>query len=378
MNPVRLLIVSAPGLLFDDIMGTRLGDRTPLLQRRRRPGICRPLQRAVAADMTQQVWSIATGKAPHDHSVGGAFASMPGQRGLHPIGRRTSKFRPFWELASRQHVETAVVAWPGTQDTDVGAAPLLVVTDDIHVPLGSDRDRWPLLPGIVSDSTFDDHCAEARIHPTQIDTGAVAPFCSGDPTPELVAVMRTALAGCRTVVNVAEALLNSGRFSLMVVHLDFLDRMRRIRGRFPRISASFLQLCYQFVDDQLQRLCQLVRPDSSIMVIGAPARREPKHDAPGAFLLLHEAANFALDQCPCDIFDIAPTALHALGAPIPSRWPGRPMIENWLRTETAKYQDLDVLSPNPDAEWIAEQVQLAPAGSTPLLLPFRSQLGAHG
>jgi hypothetical protein len=312
------LLLSVPGLLAEDLMPMIDGGKLPHLRQLIEGGALGFTREAPAANLTRDLWTLATGLAPEAHGVPGPYALMPGGSGIRPIGRDDARAAPLWEVSARQGIKSCAIAWPGTHGS-VGDD-LLVVTEDIHVPFGAGRAAWPLLPGIVHPMEQEPALRDLRVHPTEIAAAEIDFFVGESGEAAERYRIAEAAAAAATVQALTLQALGNGGCRVIASHFDFLDRLRSLRSGAPeRVPAQALARGYRFLDLLVGHL-RRARPEATLLLVSPSARRAPGEIAPG--LLILNGPNIAADVLLGDVSlrEVAPATLHCARAPVPKNW----------------------------------------------------------
>ena len=366
------LLLSVPGLLAEDLMPLIDAGKLPRLRDLIEGGALGFVREAPGTNITQQVWTIATGVAPEAHGVPGPYAVMPGKCGIHPIGRDDSRAAPLWEVSARQGLRSCAIAWPGTQDS--GGGDLRVVTDDIHVPFGAGRAAWPLLPGIVHPNDWEAALRDLRVHPTEIASAEVDFFVGESGEPAERYRIAEAVAAAATVQAVTLHALADGGFRLIASHFDFLDRLRRLRSGAPEhIPPMALASGYRFLDLLAGHL-RRTRPEATLILASPSAPRGPGVIAPG--LLILNGPDVAADVLLGDVSlrDVAPAALHCAEAALPKNLSLPAWERAWKIAKPIREAPSEALSQDEPAAWALEEMRRLGLQPTPLLASFRRQI----
>lgn len=346
------VVVSVPGLLADDLLPLADSPALESLRLMIESGVLGLVGASPSANVTQQLWTLATGQPPSIHGVPGPFAAMPLRTGLYPIGRRNSRNRPFWELSAIQGLKSCCLAWPGTRDTSV--RDLFVVTDDIHSATGSSREAWPLLPGCANGRETE--LLDLRVHPSEVSSGDIDFFVGRSDAPGLRAEIARAIAAAATVQALLLYALGAREWRLIAVHFDFLDRIRRLASRSGRMAGTMIARGYRFFDLLLRNLRRELSQNHVLIVVAPPARRGVQHVSGGALIL--EGSGIEQDVLVGDVelIDIAPTALHVVGADIPSALPGRPLSGAWKAFAPPRIRQSTQYSHGASDRWALSEV----------------------
>lgn len=325
------------------------------------------------ADVTQQVWTIATGFPEDVHGVPGPYAVMPEETGIYPIGRGDSRCLPFWEVSARQGLRSCALAWPGTRDSD--EENLCVVTEDIAVALGPDRFSWPIMPGTATDRDMDAALFALRVHPTEITADDLEFFAPGLSGPPLRRALAQAIASAATVQAAAMHVLGTRSFRVVAVHYDFLDRIRRLHSRAPQhFPITVIAKAYRFFDALLANLRHALPEHCTLILATVPARESAECVVPGVLLL--EGPNVKPDALIGDaqLADIAPTALHCAGGAVPQSWLPLPWKSAYKTGTPVETCSMDLIDPPQQLESAWQQVQHLGFRARIPLAPFRRQI----
>ena len=373
MSDPRVLLISAPGLLGPDLMQMADAGGVTALQGMMDHGALGFVRQEEGADVTQQIWTIATGFAPDVHGVPGPYGVMPGGTGIYPIGRANSRCMPFWEVSARQGSRSCCIAWSGTRDSD--ETNLCVFTDDVGVAFGTERQSWPILPGTTNEPDMEAALVDLRVHPGEIMAQEIDFFVPSTTAPIIRRAMAQALAAAATVQAVALHVLGTRRFSVVAVHFDYLDRIRRLRARAPRlVPITAVAQAHRFFDLLMANLRRALTEHTTLILATTPARDRAENVVPG--VLIMEGPNVRSDVLIGDVrlTDIAPAALQCIGAAVPEAWLPMPWESAWRALTPVQSCAMELVTPLDDEGSAWEQVQRLGLKPRPPLAPFRRQI----
>jgi tetratricopeptide (TPR) repeat protein len=292
---------------------------------------------------------------------GGTLGALPPDDASPPERWRTAASGaaaaapPLWDHLSASGHPTNVVNWPyGTPTDGVFVAPGFAYAD---------------APGTtVRPAALADVLAPFRLAPAELSASHLLPFLpfledrtpsdlSPEERPPVDAVARM-LAASASVHAAATWLLEHGNGEALVAHYDAFERhgaqFRRFHGASgapPQLAQKFggvVEGIARFYDMMLDRLLDLAGPACSTVLIGLPGATTAS-DASG-FALFH-GPPFRRGHEPSDLAlaDVVPTALGALGLPIPRACTGHVRAEALVADAHPTYVDAPSPSPPPGA-----------------------------
>ncbi len=125
--------------------------------------------------LSPMLWnSIATGKRPAKHGVHGFCEVKPDGSGVRPVQSGSRTCKALWNIASQEGLRSNVVGWYASHPAEpVRGA---VVTNQFQAATGKVHEPWPVPPRSVHPPELVETLAELRVHPGEIDRGALVPF----------------------------------------------------------------------------------------------------------------------------------------------------------------------------------------------------------
>lgn len=380
--PTKLLVVGLDGAdwaILDPLLDA---GRLPNLQRLIDDGVRAKLL-SISPLLSPVIWtSVATGVEPTRHGVLDFLVVDPETGERQPVTSVQRKVPTFWEILSREGVESGVTAWWASWPAD----PLrgYMVSDRLAYQLFGFRADVADATGKTWPPDLYESIRPKIVAPESVPWSDVRPYLSGpretesafdEEERELLRELRTLIASGRTYRDIALDL--SARFEprLEVVYFEGTDtvghlfmpyRPPALPGIAPdRIEAfgEVVDRYYETADRYLGQLLEGKGDDWTVMVLSdhgfasdatRPRTTDSRIGHGGAadwhrrfgILILSGArvrAGAKLEEA--RIYDVAPTVLALFGHPVPESWPGRvlgPALDpEFLRAHPVRYSAED-------------------------------------
>jgi hypothetical protein len=189
---------------------------TPLLEQGLMPALDDFINHGVMGNLatlqpvlSPMLWnSIATGQRADKHGIHGFAEPDPNTGGVRMISSTSRKVKAIWNILTQRGYKTHALGWfAGHPAEPING----ICVSDLYPLATAPHDKpWPLPPGAVHPESLRDQLAELRIHPAELDAGAILPF-----VPQAEKVDQQKDKGLATV---AKVLADPQRS-----HLDFAD-----------------------------------------------------------------------------------------------------------------------------------------------------------
>ncbi|MDA8431902.1 MAG: alkaline phosphatase family protein, partial [Nitrospiraceae bacterium] len=126
-------------------------------------------------ELSPMLWtSIATGKRPHKHGVLGFTEPNPDSGGVRPITNLSRKTRAIWNILGMVDIRSVVIGWwPSHPAEPVNGVMVSNHYQKASAPHGK---PWPMGQGIVHPPRIAQNLARLRLHPQDVDPGAILDF----------------------------------------------------------------------------------------------------------------------------------------------------------------------------------------------------------
>jgi hypothetical protein len=249
---------------------------------------------------------------------------MPAEAGVSPAGPVYTHRQPFWEISALQNSESCSIAWPGAKNSE--SSHLLVVTDKVHIPFGSSRRNWPLLPGSVNRSEYESKILELRVHPSEVPESDVDHMLNGLPDLVLRNAIRNLISATATVQAITLDVMAKNRHTVIALHFDILDQMHLLQGLARHHAAAVIARAHQFFDLLVGNLRSTLPRNGVLIIASPPTWNVAGGVSPGAVIVSGAGVepNIVLEDPRPE--DIAPTALQIANCALPQSWSGRPFF----------------------------------------------------
>ena len=378
---IRILLIGLDGADWESVDPILAEGRLPNLARLIRTGVRGPL-RSYNPMISPLLWTtLATGKGPDIHGVADFTVSEARTGKRAPISSRYRRVKTLWNILSDLDRRSAVVGWWASYPADhvqgylvsdrVAALSLLPGRENLarqsgySYPADYLQEVLPRL-GRPRDITLEDVRAFADVTPTEVAAGldwiAHPPEPPREkkeekpPVQDPVGLLLKILAVARNYQTIAEDLLSRGPFDLAAFYFEGIDlvghRFQHYRppkmamvgaeeyARYHRVVSEF----YVYQDRLLGELVRKAGEGTTVLVVSdhgfKTGDRRPEgilpytvdqpvewHREDGILVLSGPGAARGALREPATLFDVAPTVLALLGAPVPSDMPGHVLRE---------------------------------------------------
>jgi hypothetical protein len=125
--------------------------------------------------LSPMLWnSITTGKRADKHGIHGFAEPDPNSGGVRPVTSTSRKVKSIWNILTQRGYKTHVLGWFAGHP----AEPINGISvSDLYPLATAPHDKpWPLPPGTVHPESSREQLAELRLHPAELDAGAILPF----------------------------------------------------------------------------------------------------------------------------------------------------------------------------------------------------------
>ena len=346
-RPKRVLVVGWDGADWRVI--------TPLMEQGLMPNLSRLCEQGVMGNLASMepmlspmIWtSIATGKRPFKHRVLGFTEPTPDGGAVRPVTTLSRQTRALWNMLTLRGMQSNVVGWWPSHP----AEPINGVMVSNHYAQAVARiDKpWPMRPGTVHPERLAEALATLRVHPEELDGGAVGAFVSqlseiDQGRDHRVEMVGRAIAECASIQSVATALMQREPWDFMGVYFDSIDHFCHgfMAYRPPQTEhvsdedyahyKGVVDAGYRFHDMMLGAVLELAGDDTLVMVISdhgfesselrqrpipvEPAGPAAHHRMLGMFAAMGPGLKRDERLYGASVLDITPTVLHALGLPV--------------------------------------------------------------
>ncbi|MES2754021.1 MAG: alkaline phosphatase family protein [Pseudomonadota bacterium] len=315
MTRNRVLLVAIDGVDWAGFVAEAAARRLPRLAGLAAQGTALPLRPLPPFAGPASLATIATGRPPEQHGFLRHTESWAG--GWRGAGRESWGAVPIWQTAADAGLATASVGWPGTAPGDGWAG---CHVDDAALWIdGVDHDHWALPLGCAPADLRED-LRDARVHPSEIEAAAIAPFLSA-PDDTKATPVRFALAAAATTQAAARLALSRG-WQLACVSISWLGDLRGFAGGERMLAAG-----WRFLDGMIGALIDQAG-DAAVVVV-SPGWR-------GRVGLMVSAGHGISPTQPMPsvaaTIDVAPSLLALLGLRDPML-PGRCLVSHGAATQ---------------------------------------------
>ncbi|MEM1446767.1 MAG: tetratricopeptide repeat protein [Planctomycetota bacterium] len=307
--------------------------------------------------LSPMLWnSIATGKRADKHGILGFAEVTPDGRGVRPSSSTSRRCKALWNMLTQAGMKSNVVGWYASHP----AEPIdgVMVSNQFEAPRGQRDEPWPVPKGSVYPTSWEEALAGLRVHPGELDAGAILPFApklrNPDPSKDpLLANLLNMLAQTASVHAVATKLMTDTTWDLTAVYYEGIDRFGHefmhlhppkrdgIDDAEFEVYSEAMNGIYRFHDMMLQTLLDLAGPETSVILLsdhgyfsdqqrpkpGSNAGPTDWHRDYGIVVLHGPAFKQGHRVRGATLLDTTPTVLRLLGLPVGMDMDGRPWAE---------------------------------------------------
>ncbi len=337
----------------------------PLVDAGLMPNLRALIERGVAGNLRPSgpsvpamLWaSISTGKSADEHGLLSAVECDPLTGGTRPSGSKSRRVKALWNIAMQTGLQSHVVGWSGTHPAENlnGSC----ITPAFIEPLGRYGAPWPIFPASISSERLAREVAELRVHPGDLAGEDLVPFIPklheiDQKSDRRVIAFADTLARTVSTHAISTWLMEHEPWNLMVIGWSGLQRacqqfMRYAPPQMAGIPAAdcerygnIVRGMYCYHDMLLGRIVELAGPDATIAIVSAAGFRSAEErpvskvlqDRSEAWYRPYGVFCMAGPQTAQDellhnvtMYDVVPTALHALGIAAGADMPGRVLTE---------------------------------------------------
>jgi len=339
---------------------------TPLLEQGLMPALDDFINHGVMGNLatlrpilSPMLWnSIATGKRADKHGIHGFAEPDPNSGGVRPVTSTSRKVKAVWNILTQKGYKTHVLGWFAGHP----AEPIngVSVSDLYPLAIAPHDKPWPLPPGAVHPGNLCDQIAELRIHPAELDAGAILPFVPqaakvDQEKDKGLSIVAKLLAENSCIHNVATWILQTQPWDFMAVYYNGIDhfchafmhyhppRMEGVPEDKFEIYKDVVNGAYRFHDMMLHALLELAGPEATVIICSdhgfqsdhlrprgipdEPAGPAVQHRQFG--IVCMKGVGIKKDEriYGATLLDITPTILTLFGLPVGEDMDGRVLVQ---------------------------------------------------
>ena len=331
----RVLLVGWSGAGWDCLSRNLDRGRLPALAGIVERGTLIPLDSRGIYEPAAWWTTVATGCPPERHGIVLSVEPNPYSGQGEPAPGTLRRSRALWNVADASGRTAVVAGWPATHPAERlrGA----MVSDRFPDVLGLPGYRWPLEPASVFPEDWASELAPLRVSSNDLELKDIEPFlpeagarlAAGDQAPGRFAAECARTASIHTA---ATACLERINWDLAMIHYDLPQRAAVLLPQDRDVPARTLV----WLDAMLGRLVEIAGPQTLVLFVASPAAHVsgcwlPFGQDPPEGLLCAAGPGSRADVwgLPATLYDVAPTALAALGLFDPTL-AGRARHDAWL------------------------------------------------
>jgi predicted AlkP superfamily phosphohydrolase/phosphomutase/tetratricopeptide (TPR) repeat protein len=309
-------------------------------------------------ELSPMLWtSIATGKRPHKHGILGFTEPDPDHGSIRPITNLSRKTRAIWNIFSQLGLQCIVTGWwPSHPAEPING---VMVSNHYQKAVAAHGKPWPMKPNTVHPQRLTRNLAELRLHPQDIDPGAILDF-----VPRLAEIdqekdhrtegIAKTIAECASLNRATTAIMRHEPWQFTAVYFDGIDHfchgfMNYHPPRLPWVSEKDFKLYnkvvesgYIYHDHMLGTLLAAAGSDATVMIVSdhgfhsdhlrprhipiEPAGPAVQHRPYGIFAV--KGPGIKKDEViyGASLLDICPTILTLAGLPTGNDMDGKPLV----------------------------------------------------
>jgi tetratricopeptide (TPR) repeat protein len=309
--------------------------------------------------LSPMLWnSIATGKRADKHGIHGFAEPDPNSGGVRPVTSTSRKVKAIWNILTQKGYKTHALGWFAGHP----AEPINGISvSDLYPLATAPHDKpWPLPHGGVHPESLRDQLAELRLHPAELDMGAILPFVPlaakvDQEKDKSLGIIAKLLAENSCIHNVATWILQTQPWDFLAVYYNGIDhfchafmhyhppRMEGVPEEQFEIYKDVVNGAYRFHDMMLRVLLELAGPEATVIICSdhgfhsdhlrprgvpdEPAGPAVQHRQFG--ILCMKGAGIKKDEriYGATLLDITPTILTLFGLPVGEDMDGRALVQ---------------------------------------------------
>lgn len=318
--------------------------------------------------LSPMLWSsIATGKYADKHGIHGFTEPDYEQGFVKPISSTSRKAKAIWNILTHQGYKSNVFAWwPSNPAEPING----VMVSNLYQRAGQSIDKpWPMPAGTVHPEKLSKHFADLRVHPDELTEAHILPFIPDaakvdQEKDHKIGALSKIIADAATVHAASTWAIEETDWDFTAVYHDAIDHachafMKFRAPQLPGLPDDQFQIyqhvvdgMYRFHDMMLERILNMVGPDTNVIVISdhgfqsdhlrplrlpkEPAGPAAEHRKHGIVCMFGPDFKKGEEIYGSSILDIAPTLLTLYGLPIGSDMDGTPLVQAFAETPKVK------------------------------------------
>ena len=339
---------------------------TPLLEQGLMPALDEFINHGVMGNLatlqpilSPMLWnSIATGKRADKHGIHGFAEPDPNSGGVRPVTSTSRKVKAVWNILTQRGYKTHVLGWFAGHP----AEPINGISvSDLYPLATAPHDKpWPLPPGTAHPESLREQLAELRIHPAELDAGAILPFVPeaakvDQQKDKGLSIIAKLLAENCCIHNAATWILQTQPWNFLAVYYNGIDHFCHAFMHYhpPRLEGvpedkfeiykDVVTGAYRFHDMMLHTLLELAGPEATVIICSDHGfhsdhlRPRGIPDEPAGPAVQHrqfgiigmKGAGIKQDEriYGATLLDITPTILTLFGLPVGEDMDGRVLVQ---------------------------------------------------
>lgn len=321
--------------------------------------------------LSPMLWSsIATGMRPGKHGIYGFIEPDPQTGGVRPVSSTSRKVKAIWNILTQEGLKAHLVGWFASHPAEPVSG--VSVSDLFPYATAQLAEAWPLPEGAVHPENLRETFAKLRMHPGEVQEAAVLPIIpkaaevDQEKDKRLASFAKILAENC-SIHNCATWILEHMEWDFAAVYYNgidhfchgFMDFHPPRREGVPQdlydIYNGVVNGAYRFHDMLLDRLLQLIPPETTVILVSdhgfhsdhmrprgipkEPAGPTVQHRPIGIVAI--RGPNIVADERihGATLLDVTPTILTVFGLPVGRDMDGRVLVQAFQEAPKVEYID---------------------------------------
>jgi predicted AlkP superfamily phosphohydrolase/phosphomutase/tetratricopeptide (TPR) repeat protein len=319
--------------------------------------------------LSPMLWtSIATGKRPFKHGIHGFSEPTPDGCGVRPITNLSRTTKAIWNILNQNDYRSTVIGWwPSHPAEPING---VMISDHYHKAFRPIEKGWPMLPGTVHPSEFQDTLAEWRMHPQELLAPMIEPFLPklnkiDQENDRRFSMLGATIAECVSTHAVATWLIDNQPWDFFAVYYDAIDhfchgfmkyhppRQQWVNQEDFELYSNVVAMAYQLHDMMLGTLVAKAGIDTTVILMSDhgfhsdhlrprgipdfPAGPAVEHSSYGIFVMSGPGVKRDELLFGVSVLDLTPTVLTLYDLPVGEDMDGRVVVSAFENPPDARF-----------------------------------------